>query len=287
MPQPPEVHHLSHSQRETLKRCAKSWFLEKVAKVPQWPALWSAGGSAVHTVTENWDRHFERYGEGWIPKDVHLQWNQAFDAEVAELEATGYQPHQWRQSKSEPVEVWRTQGLTFVKAYIAWRERSPWKIWTTPDGVPAIELDVRGFLPGCPVEIQAYVDRVFVDPVFDDQLWILDLKTGTRAPTSADQFGVYAALIKAKYGVPVRKGVAFLNRKATLGKPFDLDDYTPEAVGETFGEAYELIQAGDFKADTSDCFICSVQHACAARNGPDAPRYDPDSPGYLNPIYPF
>lgn len=79
----------------------------------------------------------------------------------------------WRRTSADGVAEWWKLGPQLVQSYIDWRERSPWEIWTTPEGEPAIELDVSGVLPGCPVEIKAYLDRVFFDPVFK-KLWIVD-----------------------------------------------------------------------------------------------------------------
>ncbi|MFF4019974.1 RecB family exonuclease [Streptomyces sp. NPDC001843] len=277
--------HISHSARETLERCAKQYFLTRVVKAPQRPALWLAGGSAVHEATENYDLlHFADMAEDFQAADV---WNAFFDAQLAEAREKEENENLWRKSATEPIEVWRRMGLQFVQAYVDWRERSPWEIWTTPDGFPAIELDVSGKLPGCPVEIKAYLDRVFWDPVLK-KLVIVDLKTGKRAPKNADQFGTYRALLKAKYDVDADMGVPFMNRRAALGKPYDLTEYTPELVGDVYGEAWSAIQdymaAGSFPADTSDCFLCDVKAACHAQNGPLAHLYDPASPGYPIPF---
>lgn len=272
--------HTSHSARETLQRCARAYFLTRVAKAPQTPALWLAGGSAVHETTEAYDLWTfpPDTGEEFPLQDY---WDGCFSGQLAELEEKEEDARKWRSSQTEPIEVWRTMGLTFVQAYIDWRERSPWEIWTTPDGFPAIELDVSGRLPGCPVEIKAYIDRVFWDPVLK-KLVILDLKTGKRAPKNGDQFGTYAALLKAKYDVDVSMGVPFMNRRATLGTPFDLSEYTPQFVGDVFGKAWQQIRSGYFPANgfPSECFICDVKSSCAAQNGPLAPIHDPASPGY-------
>lgn len=278
--------HISHSAREALERCAKQYFLTRVANAPQTPALWLAGGSAVHETTEAYDL--------WtFPPDTGEEfpladyWEGCFAGQLAEAEEKEENTDKWRSSKSEPIEVWRTMGLSFVQAYIDWRERSPWQIWTTPDGLPAIELDVSGRLPGCEVEIKAYLDRVFYDPVLN-QLAIVDLKTSKKPPKTPAQFETYGALLKAKYGVDVHIGVPFMNRKATLGTPYDLTGVTPEAVGAVYGAAWEQIKgymaAGNFPADTSDCFLCDVKAACHAQNGPLARRYDPASPGYPIPF---
>ena len=284
MSEPPS--HLSHSSRETLLRCAKAYFLSRIAKAPSRPALWLAGGSAVHEVTEEYD-HLAEAGEtgGFI---LDESWNYHFEAQLREIREKEPNENVWRWSQSEPIPVWQAMGLDFVKAYIDWRERSPWTIWTTPDGEPAIELDVSGFLPGCPVEVKGYVDRVFHDPVFD-KLWILDLKSGKRPPKSADQFATYAALIKVKYDVDISDGVPFMNRKGMPGKPFDLSEYTPESIGKVYGEAWKLIEEGEFPADGYDreCFICDVSAACYAKNGPLAAQYDPAHPDHPDHEYPF
>lgn len=268
-----QITHLSHSSRETLTRCAKSWQLKYLSDAPRRPALWSAGGSAVHETTELWDR-----GEV-SDKEVPSAWADCFEAQLQKLYAADANEWNWNRSPSEPIEVWRTQGLAFVQSYLDWRKRSPYAIWETPGGQPAVELDVSGVLPGCEPEIKGYVDRIFHDPVFD-QLIIVDLKTGKRAPSGPEQFAVYGALVQVKYEVAPRLGAAFLNRKGTLGKPYELSEHTPEAVGEVFAEVWEEIQAGRFPANgfPDKCFPCDVIASCAIKGGPLAHLHDPDHP---------
>ena len=50
-----------------------------------------------------------------------------------------------RASKDKPnkedVIQWQKQGVVWVEEYIQWRKGNPnWKIWKTPQGIPAIEL---------------------------------------------------------------------------------------------------------------------------------------------------
>jgi putative RecB family exonuclease len=278
--------HLSHSARETLNRCAKSYFLRYFTPAPRRPALWSAGGSAVHEVTEAYDRDSVKLGgtPDWDEYTVHRSWQERFVFQLDEARRVDPNEWNWGRSPSEPIEVWNVNGPKFIQSYIDWRKRSPYTIWTTPDGVPAIELNVSGMLPGCPVEIKGYVDRIFHDPVFD-RLIDVDLKSGKRPPKNGDQFGTYNALMQVKYGVETALGVPFLNRRGTLGKPYELAAYTPEAVGEVFAQAWAKIQTGEFTADTSDCFICDVASSCAAKGGPLASRYDPDHENYEHPPF--
>ncbi|WP_327719854.1 PD-(D/E)XK nuclease family protein [Streptomyces sp. NBC_00490] len=282
--------HTSHSARETLERCARAYFLTRVAKAPQAPSLWLAGGSAVHETTEFYD--LLRVGEAGDGTPEELMafevagiWESCFNVQLGKAWEREDDESKWRSSKTEPIEVWRSMGLQFVQAYIEWRERSPWEIWIAPDGQPAIELDVSGKLPGCDVEIKAFLDRVFWDPVMK-KLVIVDIKTSKKPPKTAAQFGTYAALLKVKYDVDVTMGAPFMNRKAALGTPFDLAEYTPEFVGEIFAAAWKQIQSGYFPANgfPGECFICDVKSSCAAQNGPLAPQYDPASPGYPPPF---
>jgi hypothetical protein len=59
-----EPPYVSHSQLTTFIRCMKKWELKYVEKLPELPAFWSAGGSAVHKTTEVFDwKLYEQ--EGW------------------------------------------------------------------------------------------------------------------------------------------------------------------------------------------------------------------------------
>lgn len=272
--------HLSHSSRESLERCAKSWFLKYMTPAPRRPALWLAGGSAVHEVTEAYDRdQIEKPlgGFEWTDRLISSEWRTSFGAQLKEMYEREPNEWNWNRSKSEPIETWDQMGPAFIRSYIDWRKRSPYELWTTPDGLPAIELDVSGVLPGCPVPIHGYVDRIFRDPVLD-KLIDVDLKSGKKPPKTGAQFETYAALMMVKYDVVTDIGVPFMNRKGTLGKPHDLTGVTPEAVGAAYGAAWEQIQTGQFPANTSDCFICDVSASCYAANGPLAHLYDPDHP---------
>jgi putative RecB family exonuclease len=289
-PPPRRVSHISHSARETLERCAKSYFLKYMTRAPRQPAVWLAGGSAVHEVTESYDlwtmapvapRGREK------PFDLSALWDASFNGQLEEIRAKEPNENAWKRAGSEDIEVWRRMGPGLVQAYIDWRERSPWEVWTTPDGEPAIELDVSGRLPGCPVEVKAYLDRVFEDKAFG-RLWIVDLKSGKTAPKNDSQFKTYAALLRAKYkDLPEIWGTPFLNRRHTVGKTYDLVDATPKAVGAVYGDAWAQIQRGHFPADgikNHGCFICDVSAACAAVSGPLAHLYDPDSSDYPLPF---
>lgn len=282
-----DIKHLSHGSRETLERCAKSWFLKYLTDAPRSQSLWLAGGSAVHEVTEHYD--LTQVAEPGSAFDAPTIFNELFEQQLAELRDKEPDERKWRSSAGEDIVGWRTIGLRFVQDYIDWRERSPWEIWTTPDGDPAIELDISGHLPGCEVEIKAFLDRIFWDPLFKKPV-IVDLKTSKKPPKDATQFGIYRALVEVKYGIQCDMGAPFMNRKGALGKPFDLTEYTPAMVGKVFADAWAQVQSGVFPAtgvQENNCFLCDVKAACHAVNGPLASLYDPDSPGHASNIPPY
>lgn len=279
--QPPK--HISFSAREQLERCAKSFFLSRMAHAPQRPALWLAGGSAVHEVTEAWDRASVD-GELDLWRDIESVWNVAFGAHLAKLYKADPNEWNWRRSSSEPIERWNVIGPEFVQSYIDWRQRSPYEIWTTPDGLPAIELDISGYLPGCPVEIKAYLDRVFVDP-FLNSMAVVDLKSGKTKPTSGLQFGVYGALLQVKYDVHPVWGAALMTREGALHKPYSLGKYSPEYVGKQLGALERIVEARAFPANVGGhCWNCDVSASCYANDGSTAEYFDDDHPAYAPPF---
>lgn len=53
---------LSYSQMETLLSCGEKYRLTKIVQVPEQPAWYLIGGSAVHTATETYD--LAKHAEG-------------------------------------------------------------------------------------------------------------------------------------------------------------------------------------------------------------------------------
>ena len=46
----------SHSQINSWQRCGKAYYLEKIAQVPQAPAVYLATGTALHSAIEHLNR---------------------------------------------------------------------------------------------------------------------------------------------------------------------------------------------------------------------------------------
>jgi len=53
---------------------------------------------------------------------------------------------------------WNTQGSKWVDNYISWRKNNKdWKIWTTPQGVRAIELELNPIIAD--IQVKMFIDR--------------------------------------------------------------------------------------------------------------------------------
>lgn len=215
---------------------------------------------------------------------------QTFDAEVqAQIEKSGIGTEDWRSAgrktkaypDGEDGDWWQKNGLTFVNAYAEWRESTPWEIWETPAGEPAIELDMRCTFGDVP--IRAIVDRVFVTP--EGELVVLDLKTGTRMPKDQGlQLGFYSSAIEVVFGVRPSYGCYWNARTGGITDPKNVDHFTPDFLGTILGEFVRARDSGLFIPHPSmSCDSCGVRRACAAVNGPEAHLYDPLHPDFIPP----
>src|SRR5262245_37599015 len=108
---------------------------------------------------------------------------------------------------------WLTEGPKMVQRWMDWRAASGWKIWSTPEGTPAIELELSPVWAGVPIKM--FIDRVFVNPDTGVPI-VVDLKSGKRTPASDLQLAFYAAGIKSVYGVDVSHGAYWMGRTGEL-----------------------------------------------------------------------
>jgi len=281
-----EIAHVSYSTLTAWFDCPKQVELRKIRKAPAVPAWWFAGGSAVHAATEEYDRWTLRDPVTRPKFSVVDEFAMAFDREVMEIDAKEPDRTKWRhagpKTAPETYDRWMKNGPLLVGNYIKWRRAMDYVIWTADESLydPAvgIEIDLSCVLPGCEREIKQYADRIFWTPSLQ-QHHIIDLKTGTRGPRTALQFGVYKAGLEFLYGIKASTGAAFMNREGDIGKAFPLDKYTPEYVGKLFGHLSRAIDAGVFPAHQGpSCRMCDVQDACYINGGSQSHLYDLDDP---------
>lgn len=153
---------------------------------------------------------------------------------------------------------WNTQGSVWVDNYILWRKNNPsWKIWTTPQGARAIELQFNPVIAG--VTIKMIIDRIFE---VDGKLVIVDLKTSARRPTSDLQLGFYKVGLEQALGIEINTGNYWMSRESGTGDMIDLSRYTLDTL-EYFAEGFDKARkAGIFLPNLSSCNFCGLTEHC-------------------------
>jgi hypothetical protein len=153
---------------------------------------------------------------------------------------------------------WNTQGSVWVDNYILWRKNNPnWKIWTTPQGARAIELQLNPVIAG--VTIKMIIDRIFE---VDGKLVIVDLKTSARRPTSDLQLGFYKVGLEQSLGIEINTGNYWMSRESGTGDMIDLSRYTLDTL-EYFAEGFDKARkAGIFLPNLSSCNFCGLTEHC-------------------------
>jgi len=154
---------------------------------------------------------------------------------------------------------WNQSGPQWVDNYIAWRKGNPeWKIWKTPDGRRAIELDLIPEVNGVPVKM--VIDRVFE---VNGELVIVDLKTSQQAPTSSLQLGFYKLGLELTFGTSVKWGTYYMARSSNVAPVVDLSEYTHERMEFLIGQFDKARKNQIFLPNTNSCqYLCGLTEHC-------------------------
>lgn len=189
-------------------------------------------------------------------------WQKAWDKEAEGVDLTNARIG-GRATKANPnkedISFWHTQGPMWVEQYIAWRKQNPnWKIWTSPDGRPAIELELIPEVAGVPIKM--VIDRVFE---VDGHLVIVDLKTSQNTPSSTLQLGFYKLGLEQTFGIEVNWGNYYMARGSNTVEMVDLSDYTYDKMEFLVKGFDKARKAGIFLPNTNSCqYMCGLTAHC-------------------------
>lgn len=270
--------HLSYSAMGDYVDCGEKYRLARIERVPQSPAVWFAGGTAVHEAVEVYEHSLHN---GFSLTEAATAARQAFtDALVREYEAEP-EGAVWqvggRKTKQAPrgedFAWWRANGLDMVASYIRWRNASPLTLWTTPEGSLAAEVGFNVTLPG-DIPYVGKIDLIFQDPA--GNLVVVDVKTGQRVPVE-DQLGTYAVAMEMTWGIRPAYGSYYMARQGSLSGLVGLDHYTIDRLGRQARDTRKGIEAGVFLPHrTSLCDTCSVRDFCFAYTSDVKPDFTSD-----------
>lgn len=195
-------------------------------------------------------------------------WTKAWEAQKKEqLSRTSVKESDWkaagRKTKANPNKEdsnwWYTNGAVMVDNWIAWRNGShPWVLWEPTPGTPAIELGINPVWNDVPV--QMHIDRVMINP--DGELVVIDIKTGSRNPSSDLQLAFYAAGIETMFGVRPKYGAYWLGRHGGIKELVDLDAYPSENIIELVTMFDTARKASLFMPNLNHCVMCGVKASC-------------------------
>ena len=153
---------------------------------------------------------------------------------------------------------WMNQGSIWVDNYIMWRKNNPdWKIWRTPEGAKAVEIELNPVIADVPVKM--VIDRVFE---VNGQLVIVDLKTSARRPASDLQLGFYKVGLEMQFGIEVNLGNYWMSREAGTGEMIDLSRYTLSMLEYMVSGFDKARKAGVFLPNLSSCSFCGLTEHC-------------------------
>lgn len=262
--------HTSYSAFTTYLDCGEKFRLQRIVGISEDPAYYLAGGSAVHEGTETFDKEWSVQGTDFTTS-VQMgveKFHNSFEMALLERPNATWRAG-GRKSAANPngedAAWWKVDGERQVRAYADWRfgNQNTWGLWRTEAGVTAIELGVDPVFTG-DVQLKGYIDRVFeVKPGGD--LVVVDLKSGSREPSSPLQLAVYAVAMEKQYGVRPKYGAYFMTRKASMGQAFDLTPYTEQMLSYQFRGFRKAVESKIFVPHvTMMCSSCGVRDACYA-----------------------
>lgn len=195
-------------------------------------------------------------------------WLESFEAEkTSQIGSTGVETALWRAggrvTKANPNKEdetwWKFEGRNMLDRWVTWRTGAHgWKLWSTPEGIPAVELGFSPVLGG--VTVQMHIDRVMVTP--DSELVILDLKTGQRTPSSDLQLAFYAVGMEKMLGIRPKYGTYWMARDGMTSPLVDLDFYKTEMIEEMVSDFDKARQAHLFIPNFNNCKMCDLTEQC-------------------------
>jgi RecB family exonuclease len=164
---------------------------------------------------------------------------------------------------------WNASGREMLQRWVDWRTGGHgWKLWRTPQGQPAIELGITVNFGSVPVKM--HIDRVFELPTGD--LCILDLKTGSRTPSSDLQLAFYAVGMELALGVRPKFGTYWMAREGNTSALTDLGFYTAEMLTEMVEQFDKARKASIFVPNSNHCKLCDLTAHCKYYNNKEVTK---------------
>lgn len=255
------VDYRSWSQLEQYTACPYRYYLARIERVWKKPAAWLQMGGAVHRAAEEWEKSGRNLPPDEVRKVFRDEYKASIDETLSETPNTRYWQSSGRYGGDLDIPRRFKVGLEHVDRYLAWYEKHPEeRIWTTPDGTPAIELPFDFELGG--VRVIGMLDQAIVKGEGSTVVLARDIKTG-NSPGKVEQLSLAGVAIElADPDALVGKGDFMMTKTGYPTFPYDLIDV--DVLTDKFVHLDLSIRAGDFPAKPEDakCDRCDVANSC-------------------------
>lgn len=192
------------SQVSSFAQCGEAYRLDRVAQAPSRPAAWFPHGTAYHFAIEEW----ENSGRELSQAALESLFTDTYRKEIAEMRERWPEETDWLTGGNKKgwkdIEDRERIGLWQVNDYMefALAQKDVWRILPIGDGYAT---EVKFEIQFGRVKVIGYIDQI--RQYKTGELEVADLKTGTRAPGSAMQLGVYAKVTEQNTGIRPETGV--------------------------------------------------------------------------------
>lgn len=213
-------------------------------------------------------------------QNLELLWQTAFNDEVGnEQNQSDINPVDWRAGgratkewpNKEDGDWWNKNGFKFLEDFVEFWDNSGWQVWHTPEGEPALELQINVHYGD--TLVKAFIDLVAVNK--DGELIVVDFKTGKSMPSNM-QLGLYASSLEKQFGVRPVHGYYYDARKAQSVLTDNLARWTPQLFEYLFKQFEFAVENKIFIPNVGmACSSCSVADYCHANGGSMAHMIDP------------
>lgn len=266
------VPHRSVSQLTTYTSCSEQYRLQRVARTPERPAAWFYHGSGFHEAIEQWELSERQMTVEQAQEVSRLYYDKAV-AEALEKEPNFGRWMTGGSKKGEnDVRDRREKMADQVAIYITYANAhaDTWRIARFgPKGIAA-ELEFN--IQFGSVMVKGFIDQV--RETSDGRLIPVDLKSGSKEPSSGFQLAVYAHAINEYMGVLPEQGAFFMPKlrrdQSLVGDVWkDLRPFSRELLDGMFEDFDKAERAGVYIPNPSDsCRTCSVSDYCRVNGNP-------------------
>jgi len=252
--------HRSVSQLGNMTKCGYSWYLEKVARVPQKTAAWFIQGSAVHTAIEQYEMSGRALNTLEAADAFEWAWDEEYDKTLKKVPSESMWMRGGKKTRDQDARERRAKGRQQAIDYVlANGLDNEWQPVEIVPGYPGVEVGFDLDFDG--VKVIGFIDQVRRSRK-TGKIRVLDVKTGTYQPTSPYQFGTYKIAVEHILGEDVEEGSYWMCKDNKESKPKPLKRFTRDKVAYWYKTMDDMVKNRTFQANPGDCFTCTVKPYC-------------------------